>query len=53
MGVTRRPPGGQVQLIERLESRVTLSKNAGELCATGRLEIPEIGPLTPCYFEIA
>lgn len=53
MGVAGYPPDEQLQFIERIESRMTLRQASGELRASGRLEIPEIPPLTPYYFEIA
>jgi len=42
---------GRLQFVEHISGR-TLSEKAGEFAANRSLEIPEIPPLTPCYFEI-
>jgi len=43
---------GQLQFVERIESRMTLCEKTGEFATNRSLDIPEIPPLTPCYFEI-
>ncbi|MGB8355702.1 MAG: alpha-amylase family glycosyl hydrolase, partial [Chthoniobacteraceae bacterium] len=42
----------RLQFVERIEGRMTLCEKPGEFAANRSLEIPEIPPLTPSYFEI-
>lgn len=55
LGIPREPGKAgesRLQFVERIGSRMTLCEKPDEFAANRSLEIPEIPPLTPCYFEI-